>query len=372
MLPVWADAPPLSRPRGAVVRAWQLRRRVRESAARLQARERERPLPRRVSRPAADPPARLPGGLRDPAALELRPLPRRPVAADPRGLDSRARGRSGAARPARDDAAPYLGEHIDAQAAPAVRRHRDRPLVRARCELLPGTARRSSLHLPLYSGDMPRGLPVARLDRADRRARARARSARLLAPLTASLHASRNWEIAVTDELSGPLLAPLLRDPPRRGVGPAPPVRRRPSRSRSSTSTTSRRSTTPSGMAPATWRSADSARSSAPPCARATSPAATAAKSSPSSSRRPAPARPSPSPTASAALSSASRSRARARPFRVTVSAGVADTDGLAAEDQRGAARSAPTRPSTPPRTRAATGRACGRETPARPARRAV
>jgi diguanylate cyclase (GGDEF)-like protein len=66
--------------------------------------------------------------------------------------------------------------------------------------LASGSVRR--LRLPLYSGDRL----VAHLDLGsstpideERKAEIRA----LLGPLTASLHASRNWAVAVTDELSG-------------------------------------------------------------------------------------------------------------------------------------------------------------------------
>ncbi len=85
----------------------------------------------------------------------------------------------------------------------------------------------------------------------------------LLAPLTASLHASRNWEIAVTDELSGLLLAALLRDPAARRNGRDTGATAPRSPSPASTSTTSRSSTTPWGTAPATSRSAASETSSA-------------------------------------------------------------------------------------------------------------
>ena len=157
----------------------------------------------------------------------------------------------------------------------------------------------------------------------------------LLAPLTASLHASRNWEIAVTDELSGLFarryfetrlaeewarhrryavarLGRALRPRPLQEDQRHPRARR-----------------------PATWRSAGSARSCARPSARATSPAATAARSSPCSFRKPAPA---------PALAVADRVRralererfeSEGKPFRVTVSAGVADTHELL-EDERG------------------------------------
>ena len=157
----------------------------------------------------------------------------------------------------------------------------------------------------------------------------------LLAPLTASLHASRNWEIAVTDELSGlfarryfetrlaeewarhrryesPVSVALfdldhfkkINDTLGHGAGDMA-IRRF------------------GEILRATVRASDLA-------------AATGARSSPCSfPETGSAARPSPSPTACAARSSASASKARASAFQVTVSAGVADTHELL-EDERG------------------------------------
>ncbi len=69
-------------------------------------------------------------------------------------------------------------------------------------ELLPGIPSTKSLHLPLYSGDiLVAYLTLTSPEPIEERRKAEIRA--LLAPLTSSLHASRNWEIAVTDELSG-------------------------------------------------------------------------------------------------------------------------------------------------------------------------
>ena len=297
-------------------------------------------LPRRVSGAPPDPPARLPRGLRDPSALGLQPLPRRPVAADPRGLDAlarRGRRRAAAARTRRRSTVA-LGERIDAQALlQFAATETDRSFAPARAAAR-APSPRSSLHLPLYSGDiLVAYLTLASPQPIDETRKGEIRA--LLAPLTASLHASRNWEIAVTDELSGlfsrryfetrlseewarhrrygaPLTVALFdldhfktaqrhvghgagdmairrfgeilqRHRPRERSGL--PVRRR------------------------------GVRRALPRDSRALGAGA--------------------SPIASAARSSASRSSKDGRPFRVTVSAGVADTDGLVLRRPGGAAR---------------------------------
>jgi diguanylate cyclase (GGDEF)-like protein len=68
--------------------------------------------------------------------------------------------------------------------------------------LLDGGPRTRRLQLPLYSGDrLLAHLDLASTDAVSDRHRAELRA--LMGPLTSSLHASRNWEIAVTDELTG-------------------------------------------------------------------------------------------------------------------------------------------------------------------------
>jgi len=69
-------------------------------------------------------------------------------------------------------------------------------------DLLAGGPASKQLRLPLYSGDrLVAHLDLTSPSEIDDRAKAEIRA--LLAPLTAALHASRNWRIAVTDELSG-------------------------------------------------------------------------------------------------------------------------------------------------------------------------
>lgn len=104
-------------------------------------------------------------------------------------------------RPTRDPKNRFLGEFIDSRAVLRfAATETDRSF--APMELLPGAPPTQRLHLPLYSGDVLLAYltlissePINEARKAEIRA--------LLAPLTASLHASRNWEIAVTDELSG-------------------------------------------------------------------------------------------------------------------------------------------------------------------------
>mgnify|MGYP003289198041 CR=1 FL=1 len=61
------------------------------------------------------------------------------------------------------------------------------------------------LRLPLYSGDrLVAHLDMGAAEPIDDEAKREVRA--LLVPLTASLHASRNWRVAVTDELSARLL----------------------------------------------------------------------------------------------------------------------------------------------------------------------
>lgn len=111
-----------------------------------------------------------------------------------------ARNEKGALEPTLDPASPFLDQPIDA------RKLRDLSATEtdrsfAPRDLLSG-ARVQRLRLPLYSGDrlvahldLESSLPIDDDSKIEVRA--------LLGPLTASLHASRNWRVAVTDELSG-------------------------------------------------------------------------------------------------------------------------------------------------------------------------
>jgi diguanylate cyclase (GGDEF)-like protein len=332
VLPVWAEAFLLLAAVGAGLRASWLTRRARVLAARLQARERgshflgESPEPRQIVQHAYR------------AAAEILPLSGfnlfrvdasqtihevwilPPVAAvgEPR-------------LPERDASHELLGERIDAQALlQFAATETDRSFAPA--ELLPGAEPTQKLHLPLYSGDvLVAYLTLASPQPIDETRKGEIRA--LLAPLTASLHASRNWQIAVTDELSGlssrryfetrfseewarhrrygaPLTVALfdldhfkrLNDTHGHGAGDMA-IRRF------------------GGILQATVRASDL------PCRYGGEEFAVLFPETP----------------ASAALSVADRVRRTVerepfskdgRPFRVTVSAGVADTDGLSSEDR--------------------------------------
>jgi len=110
-------------------------------------------------------------------------------------------GEEGRRFPKRDLVNPYRGQPID---SPRLRdlTATETELSFAPRDLLAGGPATRRLRLPLFSGDRL----VAHLDLAstapiDDHVKMEVRA--LLAPLTAALHASRNWRIAVTDELSG-------------------------------------------------------------------------------------------------------------------------------------------------------------------------
>jgi diguanylate cyclase (GGDEF)-like protein len=200
VVPLWADVLFLLAACAAGLRAWQLGRRVRVLEGRLQAREREG----HFLGESPDPEQILQHAYR--AACEILPL----WAFDLYRVDASARiyevwSLAGASpsgrRPTLDPKNPYLGESIDARAVLRfAATETDRSF--APKELLPGAAPTQRLHLPLYSGDVLLGyLTLISSEEIDEGRKAEIRA--LLAPLTASLRASRNWEIAVTDELSG-------------------------------------------------------------------------------------------------------------------------------------------------------------------------
>jgi diguanylate cyclase (GGDEF)-like protein len=198
VLPVWVDAILLFAACAAGVRAWQLRRLARSLAARLQAREREghflgeSPDPQQILLHAYQ------------AASEILPIESFDVYRVDQSQKITRSGRSRdtlRAQARRDDAHAYLGEMIDARAVLRfAATETDRSF--APMQLLPGGAPTPHLHLPLYSGDsLVAYLSLGSTEPIGEQRKAEIRG--LLAPLTASLHASRNWEIAVTDELSG-------------------------------------------------------------------------------------------------------------------------------------------------------------------------
>ena len=266
------------------------------------------PLPRRSlrtrSRSCSTPTARPRRSFRSRC---LRPLPRGPVPADQRGLDALG-GAADERQPTRDPSSPYLASSIDAQALLRLRRHRDRPLLRAAGAAGRRAAHRSDSTCPSTPATSCVAYLVADLARAHRRApQARdpraPRAADVVAPCLAQLGDRRDRRAV------GPLsrryfetrLAEEWARHRRYGVAAG--------RRAASTSTTSSGSTTPSDTPRETRRSGGSARSCGRRSARATWPAATAARSSPSSSPRPRRGRRSRSPTASGARSSASRSQ---------------------------------------------------------------
>jgi diguanylate cyclase (GGDEF)-like protein len=202
VLPLWAELLLAGAAVAATVRAYRLSRRERFLAARLQAREREShflgesPEPARILEHAFA------------AASEILPLTSfdlyrvdrsekiYEVWALPPGADP-----SGPRKPVVQPKHPFHGERIDSKALLRfAATETDRSF--APSELLPGTAPTQRLHLPLYSGDtLVAYLALVSTEEIDERRKGELRA--LLAPLTASLQASRNWEIAVTDELSG-------------------------------------------------------------------------------------------------------------------------------------------------------------------------
>ncbi len=200
MLPLWADLLLLGAAGAAAWRAARLGRRVRELSSRLRAREREGHL----LGESPDPAQILLHAYQ--AACEILPL----AAFDLYRIDASQRiyevwtlaGNSPSdRRPTLDPHHPYLRESVDARALLRfAATETDRSFTPL--ELLPGGAPTERLHLPLYSGDVLLAyLLLLSPQPIDERRKSEIRA--LLSPLTASLHASRNWEIAVTDELSG-------------------------------------------------------------------------------------------------------------------------------------------------------------------------
>ncbi|MGE5414524.1 MAG: diguanylate cyclase [Syntrophomonadaceae bacterium] len=199
MLPLWADLLLLGAAAAAAARAVALGRRVRMLEARLESRDRESHL----LGESPDPAQILRHAYR--AASEILPL----QTFDLYRVDAAHKiyeywtlaGPPGNRRPHRDPKSPYVGEHVDSRAVLRfAATETDRSF--APMDLLPGAEPTNRLHLPLYSGDVLLAyLTLVSPEPIDAHRKAELRA--LLAPLTASLHASRNWEISVTDELSG-------------------------------------------------------------------------------------------------------------------------------------------------------------------------
>ncbi|MEP6993663.1 MAG: GGDEF domain-containing protein [Acidobacteriota bacterium] len=199
MLPIWAECLVLLAAIIAGARALRLSRRVHALTSRLQSREREG----HFLAESPDPQQILQHAYR--AASEILKL----STFDLYRVDQAQRihevwilaGPDDDRRPRRDPAHPYLGALIDSKALlEFAATETDRSF--APRDLLLGAPPTQNLHLPLYSGDtlvaylsLISPEPIQGHHKSEIRA--------LLAPLTSSLHASRNWEIAVTDELSG-------------------------------------------------------------------------------------------------------------------------------------------------------------------------
>lgn len=199
MLPLWVEVLLLVGVLGAGYRAWRLQGRVREMSQRLQSREREghflseSPDPQQILQHAY----RAASGILPLSSFDLYRVDHSQRINEVWALSGAADER----QPTRDPSSPYLGALIDGKALlEFAATETDRSF--APRDLLAGSPPTQRLHLPLYSGDTlvaylslisPR--PIEESHKRDIRA--------LLSPLTSSLHASRNWEIAVTDELSG-------------------------------------------------------------------------------------------------------------------------------------------------------------------------
>ena len=199
MLPLWGEALLAFVAIASAVLAWQARSRERLLASRLAARERgghflgESPEPGEILKHAYA------------AATEILPVTRFDLyRIDPDGQVEEAwtlaPDESGKLAPALDPGNTWVGNKVDARRMRELSATETERSFAPRDLLTSGSVRR--LRLPLYSGDRL----VAHLDLGsstpideERKAEIRA----LLGPLTASLHASRNWAVAVTDELSG-------------------------------------------------------------------------------------------------------------------------------------------------------------------------
>jgi diguanylate cyclase (GGDEF)-like protein len=200
VLPLWADLLLLAAAVVGAARSARLARRARDLSSRLQAREREG----HFLGESPDPAQILGHAYR--AASEILPLTTFDLyRVDPSQRISEVWALAGEPgserRPTRDPKHEYIGERIDGRALLRfAATETDRSF--APMDLLPGAPPKQRLHLPLYSGDvLVAYLTLGSTEPIDERRKAEIRA--LLAPLTTSLHASRNWEIAVTDELSG-------------------------------------------------------------------------------------------------------------------------------------------------------------------------
>ncbi len=198
-MPLWGEALLAFVAIAAGFLAWRARARERVLAERLAARERgghflgESPEPGEILKHAYS------------AATEILPVTRFDLyRIDPDGrveeVWTLTPAESGALEPALDASSAFVGRKVDAKRLrdlSATETHRSF----APRDLLAG-GRPRKLRLPLYSGDrLVAHLDLESAETIGEEAKSEIRA--LLVPLTASLHASRNWRVAVTDELSG-------------------------------------------------------------------------------------------------------------------------------------------------------------------------
>jgi diguanylate cyclase (GGDEF)-like protein len=200
VLPVWAEALLLLAAVAAGASAWRLRARERSLRRRLEARERE------VHFLAESPDPQLILARAYAAAARILPVSRFNVyRIDESGAVAEAwvlpPGEGPDRSPRLDPANAYVGRKVDSARALELAATETARSFAPR-QLLAGGRRTRHLRLPLYSGDrliahldLSSTSPIGESVKAELRA--------LLSPLTASLHAARNWSMAVTDELSG-------------------------------------------------------------------------------------------------------------------------------------------------------------------------
>lgn len=204
MLPLWAEAILVLLAAGAFAAAVSARARTRRLSARLATRERrghfigESPdLPQILKHAYA--------AAEEVLSVEAFDLYRVGPSGQIEEVWSVARGAEGTegadAEPVLEVASPHLGQTIDASRLRSLSVTETDHSFAPR-DLLSGGPASRRLRLPLYSGDrLIAHLDLTSRDQIDDVHKEEIRS--LLGPLTASLHAFRNWTIAVTDELSG-------------------------------------------------------------------------------------------------------------------------------------------------------------------------
>jgi diguanylate cyclase (GGDEF)-like protein len=200
LLPLWAEALLALAAAGATAAALVMRARTRRLSARLANRERRG----HFLGESPDLPQILKHAFS--AASEVLPvtafdLYRVGAAGQIEEVWIVTRDPSGEPAPRLDPQSPHIGEIIDSARLRAMSATETDHSFAPR-DLLAGGAASRRLRLPLYSGDrLIAHLDLASSEAVDDAHKEEIRS--LLGPLTASLHAFRNWTIAVTDELSG-------------------------------------------------------------------------------------------------------------------------------------------------------------------------